>query len=118
MEKAFEERSAHMRKRQIDSANYRLSLALARTLAAQTESAEPDKMLQRMYELIKRQGSAGQTLLRAYERLGEYPKVPHHHRAAVRGYIEKLTQAKKDGAASLAMVSAALDDPRWRLANG
>lgn len=117
MEKRLEERSQFIRDRQIASARYRLSLALARTLAAQVESADLAKMQQRMHDLITRQGSAGQTLHRAYTRLGGYPTVPWHHRASVLGYIEKLTKAKKDGAASLAMVNAALDDPRWRLAN-
>jgi hypothetical protein len=115
MEAALEERSKFLRDRQIASAKYRLSLALARTLAAQTESADLTKIQRRMHDLMSRQGSAGQTLLRAYERLGTYPTVPMHHRASVLGYIEKLTKAKKDGAASLAMVSAALDDPRWKI---
>jgi hypothetical protein len=115
MEEAARQRSAERDERQKRAAGFRLSLAIARTLAAQNDSSSLQGIHNRMFELMDRQGSAGEILKQAYEKLGTYPTLPAHHGPRVAEYIERLTKAKRDGAASLTMVVAALADPRWRL---
>jgi hypothetical protein len=101
--------------RQLTAASNRLALAIARTLAAQVESHALASINKRMFELMERKGSAGKILEDGYAKLGSYPTLPPQHIPRVATYIQPLTKAKRDAAASLVMVSAALNDPRWRL---
>lgn len=114
MECQARERAEALKRRQVAAARARLSLAICRTLAAQTDSGESERINERMHELISRKGSAGEILVTAYKRLGSYPELLPHHRRRVWSYIERLTNAKRDAAASLPMVQAALADPRWK----
>lgn len=61
-----EDRTRRMRERQLSAVRYRLTLALARTLATQTEWAEQAKMNNWMFELMNRGGWSATILDRAY----------------------------------------------------
>jgi len=115
MEQAVAERVRASKERQTLAAQYRLSLAICKTLAAQNNSASLTGIHKRMYDLMNRGGSAGEILKQALSRLGSYPSLPSHHGGRVTAYIEKLTKSKQDAAATLTMVDAAMKDPRWQV---
>jgi len=111
------EKEQNGRALQLEAVRIRLLRELGRYLACMTENL--DGLNEAFREQMSRDGPVGERLRRCYAALGSrWPEWSDDLREELREFVRNLTRDERQARLAASELDAALEDPRWQIADG